>query len=51
MLPAVKAAIWSINKDQRLTADTYTLEGYLDRMIAQRRFNMALLALFGGLAW
>ena len=49
VLPAVKAAIWSINKDQRLTADTYTLEGYLDRMIAQRRFNMALLALFGGL--
>jgi putative ABC transport system permease protein len=49
ILPAVKAAIWSINKDQRLTSDTYTLEGYLDRMIAQRRFNMALLALFGGL--
>ena len=49
VLPAVKAAIWSINKDQRLTSDTYTLEGYLDRMIAQRRFNMALLALFGGL--
>jgi putative ABC transport system permease protein len=49
VLPAAKAAIWSINKDQRLTSDTYTLEGYLDRMIAQRRFNMALLALFGGL--
>jgi putative ABC transport system permease protein len=49
VLPAVKAAIWSINKEQRLTPDTYTREGYLDRMIAQRRFNMALLALFGGL--
>ena len=49
MLPAVKAAIWSVNKNQRLTADTYTVEGYLDRLIAQRRFNMALLALFGGL--
>jgi putative ABC transport system permease protein len=49
ILPAVKAAIWSVNKDQRLTADTYTVEGHLDRLLAQRRFNMALLALFGGL--
>jgi putative ABC transport system permease protein len=45
----VKAAIWSVNKDQRLTGDTVTLEAYMDRLIAQRRFNMALLALFGGL--
>ena len=29
------------------TGDTVTLEGYMDRLIAQRRFNMALLALFG----
>jgi putative ABC transport system permease protein len=49
VLPAVKAAIWSVNKDQRLTGDTVTLEAYMDRLIAQRRFNMALLALFGGL--
>ena len=49
VLPAVKAAIWSVNKDQRLTDDTVTLEGYMDRLIAQRRFNMAVLALFGGL--
>ena len=49
VLSSVKAAIWSINKDQRLTADTYTVEGHLDRLIAQRRFNMAVLALFGGL--
>jgi putative ABC transport system permease protein len=49
ILPAVKAAIWSVNRDQRLTADTVTLEGYMDRLIAQRRFNMALLALFGTL--
>jgi predicted permease len=47
VLPAVKAAIWSINKEQRLTGDTVTLERYLDRLIAQRRFNMAVLALFG----
>jgi len=49
VLAAVKTAIWSVNKDQRLTAETVTLEGHLERMIAQRRFNMALLALFGGL--
>jgi len=46
-LPAVKAAIWAVNKDQRITGDTFTLEAYMDRLIAQRRFNMALLALFG----
>jgi predicted permease len=49
VLPAVKAAIWSVNPEQRLTGETVTLEGYMDRLIAQRRFNMALLALFGGL--
>jgi putative ABC transport system permease protein len=48
-LPAVKAAIWSVNKDQRLSSETVTLEAYMDKLIAQRRFNMALLALFGGL--
>ena len=47
ILPAVKAAIWSVNPEQRLSDDTVTLEAYLDRLIAQRRFNMALLALFG----
>jgi predicted lysophospholipase L1 biosynthesis ABC-type transport system permease subunit len=47
--PAVKAAIWAINPEQRFTADTVTLDAYMDRLIAQRRFNMALLALFGGL--
>jgi putative ABC transport system permease protein len=47
VLPAVKSAIWSVNKDQRLSAETVTLEAYMDRLIAQRRFNMALLALFG----
>jgi putative ABC transport system permease protein len=47
VLPAVKAAIWSVNREQRLTGDTVTLERYMDRLIAQRRFNMAVLALFG----
>ena len=47
VLPAVKAAIWSINPEQRLTSDTVTLEKYMDRLIAQRRFNMAVIALFG----
>ena len=47
VLPAVKAAIWSVNPEQRLTGDTFTLEGYMDRLIAQRRFNMAVLSLFG----
>jgi putative ABC transport system permease protein len=46
-VPALKAAIWSVNKEQRLTREVVTLEGYMDRLIAQRRFNMALLALFG----
>jgi putative ABC transport system permease protein len=46
-LAAVKTAIWAVNKDQRLRTETVTLEAYMDRLIAQRRFNMALLALFG----
>jgi len=47
VLPAVKAAIWSVNPEQRLTQETVTIEGYIDRLIAQRRFNMAMLVLFG----
>jgi putative ABC transport system permease protein len=49
ILPAAKAAVWAINPEQRFTGDTYTLEQYMDRLIAQRRFNMAVLALFGAL--
>jgi putative ABC transport system permease protein len=45
--PAVKAAVWRFSPDQRFTSDIVTLDGYMDRLIAQRRFNMALLALFG----
>ena len=47
VFPAVKAAVWALNREQRFTGDTYTLEQYLDRLIAQRRFNMAVLAIFG----
>ncbi|HEX9761391.1 MAG TPA: ABC transporter permease [Candidatus Acidoferrales bacterium] len=49
VLPAVKAAIWAVNSEQRLTSQTVTLEGYMDRLIAQRRFNMAILGLLGAL--
>ena len=49
ILPAVKAAIWRFNPEQRLNPDTLTLDRYMDRLIAQRRFNMAVLALFGAL--
>jgi putative ABC transport system permease protein len=49
IVPSVKAAIWSVNREQRLTGEAVTLEGYMDRLVAQRRFNMALLASFGAL--
>jgi predicted permease len=48
--PLVKAAIWSVNKDQYLPDDDIVVERYLDQMIAERRFTMALLALLGTLA-
>jgi putative ABC transport system permease protein len=47
LLPAAKTTVWAINPEQRFTADIFTLEGYMDRLIAQRRFNMAMLVLFG----
>jgi predicted permease len=47
ILPGVKAAIRSINPDQRFKSDLTTLDGYLDRLIGQRRFLMALTALLG----
>jgi predicted permease len=46
-LPAVKAAIWSVNRNQILYTDRTTLDAYMDGLISQRRFNMALLTLFG----
>jgi putative ABC transport system permease protein len=49
VLPAIKSAIWSLNPDQVLSADIVTLEGHMDRLVAPRRFNMALLTLLGAL--
>lgn len=47
ILPAVKAAIRSVNPDQRFKSDVTTLDGYLDRLIGQRRFLMAVTAMLG----
>jgi putative ABC transport system permease protein len=47
VLPAVRRAIWSVNPEQRLNEETVTMEAYMDQLVAQRRFNMALLGLFG----
>ena len=47
VLPAVKTAIWTVNSQQVLHTDRVTMDAYMDGLIAQRRFNMALLALFG----
>ena len=47
VVPQVKAAIWSVNPEQRLTRKSPRSREYMDRLIAQRRFNMALLVLFG----
>ncbi len=47
VLPAVKAAIRSVNRDQRFTSDVTTLGGYMDRLIGERRFLMALTVLLG----
>jgi putative ABC transport system permease protein len=48
MVPAVKAAVHSLAPDITIP-ETETLRGYFDRLTAQRRFNMLLLSLFGGL--
>lgn len=45
---AVKKAIWSVNPEQRFD-DTVTLEAFMDRLTAKRRFLMTLLTLFGAL--
>jgi len=45
---AVKQAIWSVFPEQRFD-ETVTLEAFMDRLTAKRRFLMALLTLFGAL--
>jgi putative ABC transport system permease protein len=47
--PAIRAAIWEIAPDLTL-GDVQTFELLFERLIAQRRFNMLLLTIFGGLA-
>jgi hypothetical protein len=40
LLPAVKTAIWSVTKDQRVSGDAFTLEGLLvisDSKLAHHR--------------
>jgi predicted permease len=46
VLPAIKAAIWAEFPGVALP-DVQTLSGYLDALIARRRFLMLLLGLFG----
>ena len=46
---AIKAALQKIDKDQPI-ASTKPMTAYLAQSIAQRRFNMLLLAVFAGLA-
>lgn len=46
VLPAVKSAIWSEFPGLALP-DIQTLSQYLNMLIAQRRFNMLLLSVFG----
>jgi putative ABC transport system permease protein len=46
---AVRQAVWSIDPNQPI-ANVSTLEKLVDESIAQRRLNMLLMGLFGGLA-
>lgn len=50
VLPGVKAAIRTINPEQRFPAEVVTLDGYMDRLVAHRRFTMAVTVLLGLLA-
>jgi putative ABC transport system permease protein len=44
--PTVRAALWEIAPDLTL-GETQTMEMFFSRLIAQRRFNMLLLSIFG----
>ena len=46
---AVRQAVWSVDPNQPLS-DISTLEKVVDDSVAQRRLNMLLMGLFGGLA-
>jgi len=50
LLPAVRQAIWSeVGEAIPVKIDEGALDQYFDRLVARRRFNMLVLALFGGL--
>ncbi len=49
IVSAVRQAVWSIDPNQPI-ANISTLEKVVDDSIAQRRLNMLLMGLFGGLA-
>lgn len=46
LAPSVRAALWEIAPDLVL-GETQTLDMLLSRLVAQRRFNMMLLSIFG----
>ncbi len=49
MVGALRQAVWSIDPNQPIS-NVSTLEKVIDDSIAQRRLNMLLMGLFGGLA-
>lgn len=49
LLPAVKAAIWAVNKNQAISK-IETMEGVLSESLARRRLYMILLGVFAGAA-
>ncbi|HEV8484611.1 MAG TPA: ABC transporter permease [Blastocatellia bacterium] len=49
LLPTVKEAIWSVNRDQPF-ASTATIEALVSRSLAERRFTLLLLGSFAVIA-
>jgi predicted permease len=47
LLASAKAAVWQVRPEQRFNSRIVTLDGYFDQLVAERRFNMALLIVFG----
>ena len=49
LVPALRAAVWAIDKDQPLT-NVRTLDEVISTSLAERRFHLLLLVLFAGVA-
>jgi putative ABC transport system permease protein len=49
LVPSVRDAVWSLDKDQPVT-EVKTMENFLDAAVAQRRLSMFLLTAFAGFA-